>query len=120
VAMQIGELSKQTGLSKDTIRFYEKIGLITPNTKQAGTRLYKEYPPETIDRLTTICHGKGLGFRLSEIKELLDVWQNGGMSIKEQIEIIDRKVKEIAEKKRQLEAIETYLVNKLSKLNEEM
>jgi hypothetical protein len=49
VGMQIGELSKQTGLSKDTIRFYEKIGLIAPNTKPAGTRLYKEYPPETID-----------------------------------------------------------------------
>jgi MerR family transcriptional regulator, copper efflux regulator len=118
--MQIGELSKQTGLSKDTIRFYEKIGLITPDTKPAGTRLYKEYPPETIDRLTTICHGKGLGFRLSEIKELLDVWQNGGMSIPEQIEIVDRKVQEIAEKKRQLESIETYLVNKLSKLNQEL
>jgi MerR family transcriptional regulator, copper efflux regulator len=51
---------------------------------------------------------------------LLDVWQNGGMSIKEQIEIVDRKVKEIAQKKRQLESIETYLVNKLSKLNEEI
>jgi MerR family transcriptional regulator, copper efflux regulator len=118
--MQIGELSKTTGLSKDTIRFYEKIGLITPSTKQAGTRLYKEYLPETIDRLTTICHGKGLGFRLSEIKDLLDAWQSGEMSRSEQIEIIDRKVKEIAEKKRQLEEIETYLLYKLSKLNQEL
>ena len=116
--MPIGELSKKTGLSKDTIRFYAKIGLITPDTRQAGTRIYKEYPPETIDRLMNICHGKGLGFKLSEIKDLLDAWQNGEISIAEQIEVIDRKVKEIAEKKRQLEAIEIYLINKRSNLIE--
>jgi MerR family transcriptional regulator, copper efflux regulator len=114
--MPIGELAKKTGLSKDTIRFYTKIGLITPGTRHAGTRLYNEYPPETIERLNTICHGKGLGFRLSEIKDLLDVWQSGGLSIAEQIEIIDRKVQEIAEKKRQLESIEIYLIDKLGKL----
>jgi MerR family transcriptional regulator, copper efflux regulator len=51
---------------------------------------------------------------------LLDVWQNGGMSIPDQIEIVDRKVQEIAEKKVRLESIETYLVNKLSKLNQEL
>jgi hypothetical protein len=45
-------------------------------------------------------------------------WQNGGLSIPEQIEIIDRKVKEIAEKKRQLESIEIYLIDKLGKLIE--
>ena len=49
---------------------------------------------------------------------MLDVWQHGGMSIPEQIEIIDRKVQEIAAKKRQLEAIETYLQGKLTRLNQ--
>jgi MerR family transcriptional regulator, copper efflux regulator len=46
--MLIGELSKQTGLSKDTIRFYEKLGLITASNHDMGTKSYKKYSLETI------------------------------------------------------------------------
>lgn len=118
--MLIGELSKKTGLSKDTIRFYEKLGLISASSIQAGTRLYKEYSPETVERLLMISQGKGLGFTLNEIKQLLNEWGAGAMSKPEQIRIIERKIEEIAEKMRQLDAIKIYLVNKLSKLNEEI
>ncbi|WP_214662628.1 MerR family transcriptional regulator [Amazonocrinis nigriterrae] len=118
--MLIGELSKKTGLSKDTIRFYEKLGLITASDRQAGTRLYKEYSPETVERLLMINQGKGLGFTLREIKQLLNEWGDGTLSKRDQIRIIERKVEEIAEKMRQLDTIKTYLVNKLSKLNQEI
>lgn len=117
--MLIGELSKQTGLSKDTIRFYEKIGLISASDRHAGTRLYKDYSLETIERLRMITQGKGLGFTLSEIKQLLHEWGGGAMSMREQIKVIERKIEEIAEKMQQLDAIKTYLVTKLNKLNEE-
>ena len=46
--MLIGELSRKTGLTKDTIRFYEKLGLITAGERQAGTRLYKEFSEEML------------------------------------------------------------------------
>lgn len=52
--MLIGELSKKTGLSKDTIRFYEKLGLIAASDRQPGTKLYKEYSPEIVERLLMI------------------------------------------------------------------
>ncbi|MEM8810479.1 MAG: MerR family transcriptional regulator [Cyanobacteria bacterium P01_G01_bin.38] len=118
--MLIGELSKQTGLSKDTIRFYEKMGLITASDRRAGTRLYKEYSAETIERLLMIVQGKGLGFTLNEIKQLLNEWEGGTMSKQDQIKIIERKIEEILEKTQQLDAIKTYLVTKLSRLNEEV
>lgn len=118
--MLIGELSKKTGLSKDTIRFYEKKGLITASDRRAGTRLYKEYSPETIERLLMIAQGKRLGFTLSEIKQLLDEWDGGEISKQEQIRIIERKIEEIIEKTQKLDAIKDYLVAKLSKLNEEI
>ncbi|MDF2388807.1 MerR family transcriptional regulator [Nostoc ellipsosporum NOK] len=118
--MLIGELSKKTGLSKDTIRFYEKLGLIAGSDRQAGTRLYKEYSLETVERLLMISQGKGLGFTLSEIKQLLNEWDGGTLSKRDQIKIIECKVEEIAEKMRQLDTIKTYLVNKLSKLNQEI
>ncbi|MEM9906248.1 MAG: MerR family transcriptional regulator [Cyanobacteria bacterium P01_D01_bin.44] len=118
--MLIGELSKQTGLSKDTIRFYEKMGLIAASDRRAGTRLYKEYGAETIERLLMIVQGKGLGFTLNEIKQLLNEWEGGAMSKQDQIKIIERKIAEILEKTQQLDAIKTYLVTKLSRLNEEV
>ncbi len=118
--MLSGELSKKTGISKDTIRFYEKLGLITASDRQAGTKLYKEYSPETIERLSLIAQGKGLGFTLSEIKQLLNEWDGGAMSKGDQIKVIERKIEEISEKMQQLNSIKTYLVTKLSKLNEEV
>lgn len=125
--MLIGELSKTTGVSKDTIRFYEKLGLLVARSdtspsvgRQAGTRLYKQYGPETVERLAMITQGKGLGFTLSEIKQLLDDWGSGALSKRDQIQVIERKIEEIVEKREKLDAIETYLVTKLSKLNEEV
>lgn len=118
-AMLIGELSKQTGLSKDTIRFYEKLGLIVAISNNMGTKCYKKYSLETVERLSTIVQGKGLGFTLSEIKQLIDEWGDDKISKRDLIEIVEHKIEEIITKKQQLESIETYLVNKLSKLNEE-
>ena len=88
--------------------------------RRAGTRLYKEYSPETVERLLMIAHGKRLGFTLSEIKQLLDEWSDGAISKMDQITIIERKIEEVAEKTQQLDAIKSYLVAKLSKLNEEV
>ena len=118
--MLIGELSKQTGLSKDTIRFYEKLGLITASSNNMETKSYKRYSLETIERLSTSVQGKGLGFTLSEIKQLLDEWGGGEISKQDLIEIVERKIEEVIKKKQQLESIETYLVNKLNKLNQEI
>ncbi|MBF2089777.1 MAG: MerR family transcriptional regulator [Synechococcales cyanobacterium K32_A2020_035] len=118
--MLIGELSKKTGLSKDTIRFYDKLGLISASDRRAGTRFYKEYSPDTVERLLMIVQGKGLGFTLNEIKQLLDEWNSGAMSKQDQIKIIERKIEEVETKTRQLEAIKTYLDVKLSKLSEEV
>jgi MerR family transcriptional regulator, copper efflux regulator len=114
--MLIGDLSKQTGLSKDTIRFYEKLGLIAASNHEMKTKSYKRYSLDTIERLSMIVQGKGLGFTLGEIKQLLDEWGGGEISKRDLIEIIERKIAEIIKKKQQLESIETYLVNKLSKL----
>jgi MerR family transcriptional regulator, copper efflux regulator len=119
-AMLIGELSKKTGVSKDTIRFYEKLALIVGSDREAGTRRYKEYSPETVERLAMITQGKGLGFTLSEIKQLLDEWGSGALSKSDQIKVIERKIEEIVEKREKLDTIEAYLVKKLSKLEEDV
>jgi MerR family transcriptional regulator, copper efflux regulator len=114
--MLIGELSKQTGLSKDTIRFYEKLGLVVATEREAGSRLYKEFDEDTIQQLFIIRQGQSLGFTLSEMKELADVWGSSSIPKRQRLKIIGRKLEQISEKLHQLNEIQIFLKTKLSKL----
>ncbi|MDX2273722.1 MAG: MerR family transcriptional regulator [Cyanobacteriota bacterium] len=96
--MLIGELSRKTGLSKDTIRFYYKMGLIEAKVRQAETRIYLDFSPDMLERVVMITQGKSLGFTLNEIKHLVDTWGNGSVPISKKLKVIDRKLDEIDEK----------------------
>jgi MerR family mercuric resistance operon transcriptional regulator len=67
--LTIGEVARQTGIGVETVRFYEKRGLIDdPPRTEAG---YRQYPEDTAPRIRFIRHAKELGFTLTEIKGLL-------------------------------------------------
>lgn len=117
--MLIGELSKKTGLSKDTLRFYEKKGLLESKARQVGTRTYMEFSPETVERIALITQGKFLGFTLNEIKHLIKNWENVAMTRAEKLQVIDRKLDEITDKMRQLEEIKIYLTTKRNRIIQE-
>ena len=115
--MLIGELSKRTGLTKDTIRFYQKMGLVITSDRQAGTRLYKEFNEEMMQRLLLINQAKALGFTLNEIRQLVEEWGTpSAIPESEQIRIVERKLEEISQKMHQLAEIQSYLAAKLSRL----
>lgn len=119
--MLIGELASRTGLTKDTIRFYEKIGLITAGDRQAGTKLYKEFSEEILQQLLLINQAKTLGFTLKEIKKFVDEWgSHPTIPEGEQIHIIERKLEETSHKMRQLAEIQFYLTAKLRRLKHEI
>lgn len=67
--MRIGELAELSGLSIDTIRFYEKQGLI-PAPRRTESN-YRVYGPDTLRRLVFIRKARDLGFTLSEVAQLL-------------------------------------------------
>jgi DNA-binding transcriptional MerR regulator len=69
--MLIGDVVNKTGLSKDTIRFYEKQGLITIGRKDRRENNYKEYPNSILKDLENIKRLKKLGFTLTEIGDFL-------------------------------------------------
>ncbi len=116
--MLIGELAHRTGLSKDTIRFYEEKGLIVASNRKAGTRVYKDFSPETVEQLILINRGKELGFTLKEIKQFIDELGSNLMSQEKQVQIIQYKLAEIEEKIQRLNERKTYLATKLNKLME--
>jgi MerR family transcriptional regulator, copper efflux regulator len=118
--MLIGELARKTGLSKDTIRFYQKMGLIEASDRQAGSRAYKEFSSEMMERLLLITQGKSLGFTLSEIKQLVDASIDGTMPKHEKVKVTERKLEEINEKIRQLHDIKIQLTAKLNTLKQEI
>ncbi|WP_447952057.1 MerR family transcriptional regulator [Chryseobacterium koreense] len=100
--MLIGELSSRSELSKDTIRFYEKQGLITVDRKERRFNNYKEYSEETFQRLMSIKWIKNMGFTLTEVSEVLDMidaneatCQNIADKIEDKVSRIDNKIKEL-------------------------
>jgi MerR family redox-sensitive transcriptional activator SoxR len=66
--MTIGEVAAQAGVRTSAIRYYEKLGLLTPPPRSGGKRIYQ---PEILHQLSVICFGKELGFSLEEIAVLL-------------------------------------------------
>lgn len=67
--MRIGELARRAGVNVQTVRYYERRGLLhDPRDRAAG---YREYTPATLDRLRFIKRAQELGFTLAEITELL-------------------------------------------------
>jgi DNA-binding transcriptional MerR regulator len=67
--MTIGRLARKTGLTVDTLRFYERNGILPrPHRSLSG---YRNYSEETVGRLGFVKDAKELGFSLREIRELL-------------------------------------------------
>ncbi len=70
-AKKIGEVAKRSGIGIETIRFYEREGLLQePERRPSG---YRQYDESTVKRLEYIRQAKELGFTLAEIRELLEL-----------------------------------------------
>lgn len=107
--MLIGELSKRTGCIVETIRFYERIGLMpAPPRSPGGHRLYSESDEM---RLTFIRRGNELGFTLNEVCGMLGMVDGGNYSCAD-IETITRAhIKDVRRKIADLRKIKKVLEN---------
>ncbi|AMV27642.1 Mercuric resistance operon regulatory protein [Gemmata sp. SH-PL17] len=68
--MKIGEVAKLSGTGIETIRFYEREGLLEPERRSSG---YRQFDGASVERLNYIRRAKELGFTLAEIRELLEL-----------------------------------------------
>jgi Hg(II)-responsive transcriptional regulator len=71
VRLTIGALAKEAGMGVETIRFYERKGLLPEPPRTAAG--YRQYAPDAVERLRFIRRAQGLGFSLKGISELMDL-----------------------------------------------
>ena len=97
--MLIGEIVQQTGVSRDTIRYYERLGLLQSGGRPSRANNYKAYPATTITRLAMIQRAKNLGFSLTEIADGFSMLDNEQLSDEvvqaraaEKLAVIDEKI----------------------------
>lgn len=69
-AIQIGELSHRTGCNIETIRYYERIGLISAPPRRGR---YRTYGARDVERLSFVRRARELGFKLEEVRALLNL-----------------------------------------------
>lgn len=79
--MRRGELAQRSGCNIETVRFYEKQGLLPAPPRTTGG--HRDYTPEHLKRLTFIRRARGLGFRLQEVRGLLGLVDGGAWTCAE-------------------------------------
>jgi len=107
-AYTIGQLARLSGAGVETIRYYEREGLIAEPPRRASG--YRQYPDETLARLRFIRHAKALGFSLKDIKELLDLRVAPGTTCADIRKRAEAKIGEVRAKLDLLRQMERALV----------
>lgn len=110
--MLIGELSERSGLSRDTIRYYEKRGLVNPPHRKENN--YKEYPEDTIPILLFIKQLQGRGFTLSEVQRFLSRTNQKALTCSQAQIVVQHKLDQIDRKIAALQASRERLVSSFS------
>jgi len=113
VAAKIGSVARETGISIDTIRFYEKEGLVKRSSRSEGG--FRLFGRRQIQDLKFIRKSQELGFSLNEIRELLIVRDESVPSCPHVRELLERKVATVREKIEELLALEGSLKSALRK-----
>jgi DNA-binding transcriptional MerR regulator len=91
--MRVSELARTVGVSPDTVRYYEKVGLLPrPGRTPAG---YREYDRSAIDRLRFVQGAQRLGLRLTDIGDLLAVRDTGQCPCEPAEDLLSRRLAEV-------------------------
>jgi MerR family copper efflux transcriptional regulator len=104
--LRSSELADLCGLSTDTLRHYERKGLLRAGRSANG---YREYPPQSLDRIRLVQHALSVGFTLDELARLLKIREKGGAPCKEVRELAAAKLKDLEEQLRSLSVLRNEL-----------
>jgi DNA-binding transcriptional MerR regulator len=98
--MRSGQLARQTGVSTDTLRHYERLGLLPLPQRTAGN--YREYPPTSPQRVELIRRALTIGFSLPELRTILAVRDKGGAPCRHVRDLLRSKIHNLDQQIRNL------------------
>src|SRR6516225_5817549 len=107
-ALTIGQLAREAATKVETIRFYEKTGLLPAPARTSGN--YRAYGTEHLNRLSFIRRARGLGFSIEQIRALLGLADNKEQPCEavdaiaqEHLEAVNRKISDLKALRRELD-----------------
>ena len=105
--LRVAELAEAAGLSADTVRYYERVGLLPPPARTAAG--YRAYDAAVVDRLLFVRGAQRLGLRLRDIADLLAVRDTGVCPCEPAGELLRRRLAELDAEMARLAALRTQL-----------
>lgn len=107
MGLKIGQVAREAGVPIDTVRYYERVGIIPPPPRRPSG--YRSYPTTTPRRVRFVKRAQELGFSLKEIGELLELRISDEASCGQVQEAAQRKIAEVDKKIARLQAIRAVL-----------
>ncbi len=109
----IGELAKRAGVTPQTLRYYERLGLLGPPPRSSSG--YRRYDERAWRDLVFIKRAQALGFSLDEIKEVLTIARAGRAPCQRVLELAERHVAELERRLSELAALRDRLATALAR-----
>ena len=101
--LRIGQLAIETGFTSKTLRYYEDVGLLRPDSRsESGYRLYDD---AAVERLRFVRRAQGVGLHLEDIRRILEISDEGRVPCEHVMVVVDRELNRIAE---QLERLHQF------------
>ena len=110
--LRSGELARLAGVSTDTLRYYERKGLFPRPRRSANG--YRQYPPETLDRIRLVRRALAVGFSVDELSRLLAERDRGKAPCRQVQALLQEKVTDLERQLADLEALRDELQEILS------
>ncbi len=118
VFLLIGALATQANTTKDTVRHYDELGLLKSRNRQAGSRLYKEFHPECVERIELIKSAQAIGFTLIEIKDSLNDYYDGYLDLDEQLMLTEQKLTQVKKQQDNINLMVELLTQRITTLEQ--
>ncbi|MFT6283126.1 MAG: MerR family copper efflux transcriptional regulator [Salibacteraceae bacterium] len=111
--MKVGQIAEKTGVSRDTVRLYEKLGLLGEVERPYEYNNYKEYGEENIYRIKMIKEMQRIGLTLKECKGVILALVNDEMDAETRLNFIKGKITDVEMKIKSLQGIQAFLQERI-------
>jgi DNA-binding transcriptional MerR regulator len=107
-SVRIGEIANRSGVTVDTVRFYERLGVLpSPEREPSG---YRDYAPETVERIQLTRELQAIGFTLNEVIDALAAHDAGGATCESERWRLDAVLERVDAKLAELDALRGRIV----------